>query len=354
MTVPYTNDRKKYLEYSDIIDYTSEEISDLAGSLFAESENFLDYIKNAYEYVRDRIFHSADAGEDAITCSASEVLAAGHGICFAKSHLLAALLRCKGIPCGFCYQKLILDDETASVLIYHGLNGVYLDEYKKWIRLDARGNKDGVNAQFSVDVEQLAFPIRPEKGEEDSFMVYPEPDAEILRVLRENRTRTELWDDLPTKLVYHGAGELHYEEMTEKHLDELAQLYEETFNAAPWNDEWTFETARKRLCMMLHTDVSFGLCVYRDGRMCGAVLGATEQYYDGLMFEVKEYWVKNEMRGHGIGSKLFTEMEKRLQERGVKNIILITAKGDATEHFYHKQGMGTDPDMVFMTKRIGD
>lgn len=148
--------------------------------------------------------------------------------------------------------------------------------------------------------------------------------------------------------------ELHYEEMKESHLDELARLYKDTFNAAPWNDEWTFETARKRLYMMLHTEVSFGLCAYREGQICGAVLGAMEQFYDGLMFEVKEYWVKNEMRGKGIGSKLFAEMEKRLRERGVKNVILITAKGDATEHFYHKQGMGTEPDMVFMTKRIGD
>lgn len=148
--------------------------------------------------------------------------------------------------------------------------------------------------------------------------------------------------------------ELHYEEMKEAHLDELAKLYVDTFNAAPWNDEWTFETARKRLYMMLHTEVSFGLCVYHEGQICGAVLGAMEQFYDGLMFEVKEYWVKNEMRGKGIGTKLFAEMERRLWERGVKNIILVTAKGDATEHFYHKQGMGTDPDMVFMTKRIGD
>ena len=148
--------------------------------------------------------------------------------------------------------------------------------------------------------------------------------------------------------------ELCYEEITESHLDELARLYVDTFNAAPWNDEWTFETARKRLYMMLHTEVSFGLCVYHEGQICGAVLGATEQFYDGPMFEVKEYWVKNEMRGKGIGSKLFAEMERRLRLLGVKNIILITAKGDATEHFYHKQGMGTDPDMVFMSKRIGD
>ena len=66
------------------------------------------------------------------------MLEAGHGICFAKSHLLAALLRCKSVPTGYCFQKLILDDETAPILVYHGLNGVYIKELKKWIRLDAR------------------------------------------------------------------------------------------------------------------------------------------------------------------------------------------------------------------------
>lgn len=354
MAVPYTKNIENYLEYSDIIDYTSKEISNLSERLFAESENSLDYIKNAYEYVRDRISHSADADEDAVTCRASEVLAAGHGICFAKSHLLAALLRCKGVPCGFCYQKLVLDDETAPVLIYHGLNGVYLEEYKKWIRLDARGNKEGVNAQFSVDGERLAFSIRPDKGEVDDFVVYSEPDAFIIKSLQENQSRRKLWNNLPMELAYHSSEELYYEEMEESHLDELARLYVETFNAVPWNDEWTFEMAQKRLHQLLHSEDSFGLCVYQNGQICGAVLGVSEQYFDGPMYNLHEYWVKNEMRGKGIGSKLFTEMEKRLQERGVKNIILITAKGDATEYFYHKQGMGTDPDMVFMAKRIGD
>jgi len=41
---------------------------------------------------------------DVVTCSASEVLREGTGICFAKSHLLAALLRAVGIPAGLCYQ----------------------------------------------------------------------------------------------------------------------------------------------------------------------------------------------------------------------------------------------------------
>ena len=198
--VPYTSNINEYLKSDDIIDHENVQIKALAEKLYDRACNELDFIRSAYEYVRDNISHSADINEDIITCSASEVLAAGHGICFAKAHLLAAVLRCKGIPAGLCYQRLILDDEAAPVLIMHGLNGVYLKEYKKWIRIDPRGNKNGVNAQFSVDREQLAFPVRSEKGEEDCFIVFPETDRRIREKLRNNKTRTELWEDLPTEL----------------------------------------------------------------------------------------------------------------------------------------------------------
>lgn len=200
--LPSSDNIEEYLKKDDVIDYNNDIIANLADLLFQRADSEIEFIKAAYEYVRDHISHSADKNEDIITCSASEVLKAGHGICFAKSHLLAALLRCKAIPTGFCYQKLILADETAPVLIYHGLNGVYIKEYKKWIRLDARGNKEGVNAQFSLDEEQLAFPVRQEKGEEDCFTVYPDPDEKVLEKLRKNKTRTELFDDLPTELMY--------------------------------------------------------------------------------------------------------------------------------------------------------
>ncbi len=199
---PYSGKLEDYLPEDEVIDYGNEEIKNIAEALYQKTDNELDFIKTAYEFVRDNISHSADSNEDEITCTASEVLKARHGICFAKSHLLAALLRSKGVPCGFCYQKLILDDENAPVLIYHGLNGVYIRELNKWIRLDARGNKEGVNAQFSTETEQLAFPIRKEMGEEDCYIVFPDPDAKVLKQLMQCRTRTELWDNLPAELEY--------------------------------------------------------------------------------------------------------------------------------------------------------
>ena len=199
----YTDKIEEYLKEEDVIDYGNESITQLADALSQETNSEVEYIKRVYEFVRDNISHSADINEDILTCSASEVLKAGHGICFAKSHLLAALLRCKSIPTGFCYQKLLLDEETAPILVYHGLNGVYIQKYKKWIRLDARGNKEGINAKFSLDEEYLAFPIRTDKGEEDGFTIYPNPDAKVLEQLRNSKTRTQLWSNLPTELDYN-------------------------------------------------------------------------------------------------------------------------------------------------------
>lgn len=200
--IQYSDKIEDYLKCDNVIDFDNQAIARQADALYKQAPNELAYIKAAYEFVRDKISHSADINADALWCTASQVLKAGHGICFAKSHLLAALLRSKGIPAGFCYQKIILDDETAPILVYHGLNGVYLKSFKKWIRLDARGNKAGVNAQFSVDTEQLAFAIRKDKNEEDGFIIYPDPDKKILEVLRNNKSRTVLWNNLPTELDY--------------------------------------------------------------------------------------------------------------------------------------------------------
>ena len=108
-----------YLVEDETIDYYNEIIIFLSEQLSKKADSELEYIKVAYEYVRDDISHSSDINADIVTCTASEVLIAKHGICFAKSHLLAALLRYKSIPVGFCYQKLVLDDEVAPVLIYH-------------------------------------------------------------------------------------------------------------------------------------------------------------------------------------------------------------------------------------------
>src|SRR6476620_6652689 len=137
-----------FLRSTPIIDWQQSDVLRLAQSLAADSRDAREIAKRCFEWVRDEIKHSGDHKLNPVTCSASEVLAAGTGFCYAKSHLLAALLRANSIASGLCYQRLSIDGQGAPYCL-HGLSAIYLDEFG-WHRVDPRGNKPGISAEFSL------------------------------------------------------------------------------------------------------------------------------------------------------------------------------------------------------------
>jgi transglutaminase-like putative cysteine protease len=161
-------------------------------------------VKSVYEFVRDEIKHSWDARDKRVTKSATEVLEQGVGICWAKANLLAALLRACGIPTGICYQRLTLGDVPETGFCIHALNAVYIKSLDKWIRLDARGNKTGVDAQFDIGQERLAFPVRKDFGEVDYGIVYANPSDKLMKVLEENTDALYMYlNCLPDSIFDH-------------------------------------------------------------------------------------------------------------------------------------------------------
>ncbi len=56
------------------------------------------------------------------------------------------------------------------------------------IRLDARGNKESINAQFSIHNEQLAFPVREQFAEIDYPIIFINPHASTISVLERATT----------------------------------------------------------------------------------------------------------------------------------------------------------------------
>nr|WP_243122875.1 GNAT family N-acetyltransferase [Haloimpatiens lingqiaonensis] len=103
---------------------------------------------------------------------------------------------------------------------------------------------------------------------------------------------------------------MKFEEITLLDINELSNMYVETFNSPPWNDEWSIETASKRLYQMINCESFYGIKAYQQEILCGMILGSQEQFYNGIMFNIKEFCVKNEMRNKGIGTKILTEFEK--------------------------------------------
>ncbi|WP_097869939.1 transglutaminase-like domain-containing protein [Streptomyces sp. rh34] len=187
-----------YLAVGEAIDHEHPRVREVVTRLALDADTAYAYARAAFEFVRDTIPHSADSGDPRVTWRASEVLAARTGICHAKSIALVALLRARSIPAGLCYQRLADDDGTNPMV--HGLVALRLPGSGRWKRVDPRGNKPGIDAQFSLEGERLAWVTREEFNEVDYPVVYDVPPEVILRALRGARDRSELWRNLPGNL----------------------------------------------------------------------------------------------------------------------------------------------------------
>jgi transglutaminase-like putative cysteine protease len=161
-----------YLAADAAVDHEHPAIRERADALVTLTDTPAGYAEAAFLFVRDEVEHVIDAADPRVTWRASDVLRERVGICYAKAHLLAALLRAQGIPAGFCYQEL-------SAL--HGLNAVYL--HGRWSRLDPRGNRTGARGEFSLREEKLAWPVDQSRGERDLPEIHPAPAPAVLDFL---------------------------------------------------------------------------------------------------------------------------------------------------------------------------
>lgn len=187
-------DSSEYLASTDIVDWHHTAVRSLALAL-ANGESTPEAIaRRCFVWVRDEIQHCIDYRRIEVTCKASDVLLVRTGFCYAKSHLLAALLRANGIPAGFCYQRLSVDGVGPPYSL-HGFNAVWLPEHG-WYRMDARGNNKEVFAEFTPPVERLAFPIQF-TDEFELPGVFAEPLPQVVEALMSNNRADELAANLP-------------------------------------------------------------------------------------------------------------------------------------------------------------
>lgn len=192
MTAPAPLER--FLEASSVIDADHPTIIAKAQELAGGSTDDETVTRRCFLWVRDEVRHSRDYRIAVVTCRASDVLLHRAGYCYAKSHLLAALLRAIGIPAALCYQRLQVS-ETDHRFTLHGLNAVHLRQHG-WYRLDARGNKPGIEAHFSPPEEHLAYhPSLP--GERDLPGLFADPLPEIVDVLTRCNSADEVFWRLP-------------------------------------------------------------------------------------------------------------------------------------------------------------
>ena len=127
---------------------------------------------------------------------------------------------------------------------------------------------------------------------------------------------------------------------TEKDITSLAQTMALAYSEAPWNEKWVGERAERRVRAILGNYEGLGLVAVENETVVGGLLGYVDPYAEEDFFFVSEIFVIQEMKKHGVGKKLMTELEKVLAEKGIHVIQLISIEDNET--FYNKCGLERD------------
>jgi transglutaminase-like putative cysteine protease len=194
---PGVNTMTDFLAPTPTIDSDHPTIIAAAAEIVGNATDDEDMARRCFLWVRDHVRHSSDAQLPTVTCTASDVLKHRVGFCYAKSHLLAALLRARRIPAALSYQRLAFDDSASSFFL-HGLVAIHLSRHG-WYRVDPRGNKPGVFSDFTPPVEKLPYTPRL-PGEADLPDRYPDALACVVSTLNHWPTAQEVRAHLPDYL----------------------------------------------------------------------------------------------------------------------------------------------------------
>ena len=139
-----------YLLDDPYLKINGKDIIALCHRLFDETDKETDIIRKAFKFVLDQIDHSWDIKQTEVSISASDVLENGHD---------------------------------------------------RWIRLDARGNKPGIDAACSFTTEKLAFYPDRALGERDYAMIYVRPNPLTMAALEASSNILTLYvTNLPDNL----------------------------------------------------------------------------------------------------------------------------------------------------------
>jgi aminoglycoside 6'-N-acetyltransferase I len=136
------------------------------------------------------------------------------------------------------------------------------------------------------------------------------------------------------------------------HLDGCAELMVAAFNAEPWNDSYTHDTAKRQLAWHLRVPGFLGSVSVSDGIVAFAV-GYREPMDEGDVFHLSIFCVRPDVQRTGIGTRLLQTLEGSLREAGVGTVYLGTYKGTPAEAFYRKHGYTVSDEEIEMSHDLG-
>ena len=121
-------------------------------------------------------------------------------------------------------------------------------------------------------------------------------------------------------------------------LKDLSRLMVSVYNASPWNNKWTEETAFESLVTLLEFPTFYGNIIVDEDRIIGAIMGHTRRYATETTYYIDEFFVSEEYRRQGVASNLYKSTIDELKKLGVNGAFFTTLRNTPAYNFYIKMG----------------
>lgn len=136
-------------------------------------------------------------------------------------------------------------------------------------------------------------------------------------------------------------------------LDRLASTYIEVFNAAPWHEGWSPDTAKQRLSHFLDYPDSLAYQVTdSNGLVTGAVIGNVVPAMGVSDFVMHELFIHPSCQRQGIGTGLLKYLLNELQQRHIASVYVITTRATPAQTFYLQQGFTISDSEINLVLRL--
>jgi N-acetylglutamate synthase-like GNAT family acetyltransferase len=135
-------------------------------------------------------------------------------------------------------------------------------------------------------------------------------------------------------------------------VDEITELYIETYKQEPWNENWNKEIARERIKDAIENNIAENYCVNKDNKIVGVMFGHRNYFIDEKELYIDEFFIGHKIQRKGIGKYFLEYIEKDIKQKNYSSMVLLTKKAFPSELFYKKNNFCTSPNMILMYKGI--
>ena len=140
-------------------------------------------------------------------------------------------------------------------------------------------------------------------------------------------------------------------ELDASYYEDIKGLFREVFSAPPWNEDWSDEEQLDNYLLELmevRNPIVFGL--YDDEELIGISIGKIKHWCEGTEYFIEELCIRADRQGKGYGKEFFSQIESKLQERGLDTIFLMTNRDQPAYGFYKKIGFREIPELASFIK----